>query len=230
MTDDRNPDEQNSDIEASPLPRPNTPGRPHSSLSRVGDTAEETLEHIRRKMESVAGEFADGKINRAQFNAVYGHYGEQRIIIERLLERNPETTAWKRVAQPGRTDFLRTHFEAQAAYFIVFQHQRRDPLTTGGEQPEGTTQAIRRALKHLWSMDEMPETGLARQEIDENRWLILANGKLAVTIVIFNLQPAQAQVHLIRDLHQDFERANRLSLQRNLPADMMVFPQRSLIQ
>lgn len=209
-------------------PRPDVLNRP-PSFHRMGDTAEETLEHIRRKMESVATEFSEGKINRAQFNAVYGHYGEQRIIIERLIERNPETTAWRRVASPGRTDFLRNHFEAQAAYFIVFQHRRRDPLATGGSQPEGSTQAILKAIKNLWSLETMPENGLARQEIDDSHWLVLANGKLAVTIVIYTPQPAQAQVRIVRDLHMDFERANRLSLQRNLPADMMVFPQRSLI-
>ncbi len=228
---DRDPEEHNGPPEGpenDPMPpRPDMMNR-QSALGRIGDTAEETLEHIRRKMEMVASEFSEGKINRAQFNAVYGHYGEQRIIIERLIERNPGTNAWRRVASPGRTDFLRNHFEAHPVYFIVFQHQRRDPLATGGEQPDGSTQAILRAIKHLWSLDDIPENGLARQEIDENHCLVLANGKLAVTIVIYALQPAQAQIHIVRDLHTDFERANRLSLQRNLPADMMVFPQRSL--
>jgi hypothetical protein len=44
-----------------------------SSRRRVlPDTPQETLEHIRQKMESVARNFAEGQINRAQFNAMYG--------------------------------------------------------------------------------------------------------------------------------------------------------------
>lgn len=189
----------------------------------------ETLEQIRHKMESVAAEFSAGKINRAQFNALYSHYSEQRVIIERLIERNPHTDAWRQVARPGRTEFLRAHFEARAEYYMVFRHQRREPIATGGEQPPGTTPAIVKALKSLWGRDPIPENSLARMEIDETRWLAMANGPLAVTIVIFSLQPSQAQAEIVRDLHEDFERANRLSLQRNLPAEMMVFPQRSLL-
>ena len=37
---------------------------------------------LRKKMEHIASEFADGKINRAQFNAIYRRYDEQRTIID----------------------------------------------------------------------------------------------------------------------------------------------------
>ncbi|MBC7869584.1 MAG: hypothetical protein H7Y09_01990, partial [Chitinophagaceae bacterium] len=87
-----------------------------------------TLDHIREKMERVAGEFAAGKINRPQFNAIYAHYSEQRLIIERLVQRNPGNEAWKQVARLGRTNFLREHFEAVPLYFLVFRHNERQPL------------------------------------------------------------------------------------------------------
>lgn len=209
-------------------PRPDVLDHP-PAVERLGSSADETLEQIRHKMESVAAEFGEGKINRVQFDALYSHYSEQRVIIERLIERNPNTDAWRQVARPGHTEFLRSYFEARAEYYMVFRHRRREPIATGGEQPPGTTPAIVRALKDLWNRDSIPDSGLARLEIDETRWLVMANGPLAATIVIFSLQPSQAQTYIVRDLHEDFERANRLSLQRGLPAQMMVFPQRSLL-
>jgi len=45
------------------------------------------------------------------------------------------------------------------------------------------------------------------------------------------LEPSSGQARLVRDLHADFERANRLPLSRQLyQAERMVFPQRALIE
>src|SRR5262245_27349023 len=74
------------------------------------------LENLRGKMEGVARDYAGGKLNRAQFNAIYGRYDEQRKIIERLLERDPENDAWQHVAEPGHTQFLLNHFQARPLY------------------------------------------------------------------------------------------------------------------
>lgn len=188
-----------------------------------------TLDHIRQKMESVAEEFAAGKLNRAQFNAIYGHYNEQRTIIETIIKRNPENDAWRQVAKPGKTTFLRAHFEALPVFYIVFKHQVRSPLISAGEHPPKSTPHVVTALKHLWRLDKIPSNRLARKEIDDGQWLVLAIGEQAITVVIYSMQPSNKQVHLVLDLHDDFESANRLSLKRNQPASQMVFPQRALL-
>lgn len=193
------------------------------------DDPQATLDHIRQKMESVAEEFAGGKLNRAQFNAIYGHYSEQRTIIETLMKRNPGSDAWRQVAKPGKTTFLRAHFEAQVVFYIVFKHQVRSPLMSAGEHPPKSTPHIVTALKHLWQLKEIPSNRLARKEIDEGQWLVIAIGDQAITVVVYSMQPSNKQVHLVRDLHDDFESANRLSLKRNQPASQMVFPQRALL-
>lgn len=182
-------------------------------------------------MESAVSEFASGQLNRAQFAAIYGHYLEQRAIIERLIERNPENEAWKQVAKQGRTTFLRTHFEAQSVYFLVFRHHQRQPLITGGTIPEAALPHIARALKQVWSLPSLPaDARTARKEISDGQWLVVALGEHALSLVVYTLQPSQTQCDLVRDLHTDFERANRIALQRNLPLERMVFPQRSLLR
>jgi hypothetical protein len=80
-----------------------------------------TLESLRGKMEGVAHDYASGKINRAQFNAIYGRYDEQRKIIERLLERDPESEAWQQVANSGHTAFLLSHFQSRPLYYIIYR-------------------------------------------------------------------------------------------------------------
>jgi hypothetical protein len=216
-----------------PLPqrRPPTPAVNQTTPATMPDDPNLALAELRQKMEQVANEFAQGKINRAQFNAMYGRYGEQRTIIERLIERNPDSKAWKQVVgTAGHTGFLRQHFEAHSLYYLVFRHNIPKPILIGGKtRPE--IQEIAPTLKALWSMKTRPTSGLARKPMGDNKWLVLAVGEHAVTLVMYLLEPSTAQCSLVRDLHADFERANRAALERHsAPLERMVFPQRSLVE
>jgi len=209
--------------------RPETPSLPRSPAA--ADDPREALALLRQKMELVASEYAEGRINRAQFNAMYGRYSEQRTIIERILERNPESKAWKQViGTAGHTSFLRQHFEAEPLYFLVYRHRLPEPLTAGGKQEPDMSQ-IAPILKALWTIPNRPKTGLARKNLGDNRWLVLAMGENALTIVVFQKEPAVAQAALVRDMHADFETANQAALTRPvIHADRMVFPQRALVE
>ncbi len=212
--------------------------KPKSQTSRLSsktrrrilvETPQDSLEHIRQKMESVARDFSEGRINRAQFNAVYGHYSERRAIIQRLMERNPQNDAWKQVAAPGHTGFLKSHFEAHPQFYVVFRHRHPYPLATEGEETPKVREQVGKMLRVLWHMDSIPRGGLARKSMGNGQWLVLASGEHAVTFVVFSLQPSAAQQTLVRDLHADFERANRLALMREQGPERMVFPQRALL-
>jgi len=199
-------------------------------LDTMPENPQAALELLRRKMEIVANEFGEGKINRAQFNAIYGRYSEQRTIIETLLKRNPENPAWKQAAAPGHTSFLRQHFEARLGYYLVYQHNIPAPLMMGGKQQANMDQ-ISSVLKSLWQMSKRPKIGLARKEMGGGQWLVLALGEYAVTLAMFMLEPSVAQATLVRDLHNDFERANRRSLSNGTRSlDRFVFPQRALAE
>jgi len=188
------------------------------------------LEQLRRKMEAVASEFGEGKINRAQFNAIYGRYSEQRTIIERLIQRNPENQAWKQAAAPGHTSFLRDHFEARLLSYLVYQHGLATPLMMGGSQQADMGQ-ISQVLQALWGLPNRPKVGLARKAMGNGQWLVLALGEFAVTLVLYQLEPSATQANLVRDLHADFERANKLALERGTRSlDRFVFPQRALTE
>ena len=76
-----------------------------------------------------------------------------------------------------------------------------------------------------------PKIGLARKEMGSGQWLVLALGEHSVTLAMFMLEPSVAQATLVRDLHNDFERANRRSLSNGTRSlDRFVFPQRALAE
>jgi hypothetical protein len=201
--------------------------------------AEESLEAIRTKMGSLAQEFADGKLNRAQFAAMYARYNEMRRIIEQMLTINPTSNAWERVANSGHTIFLKKHFAAQVLAFAILLYAtgpNADPnnptvLKAFGE-PTIPLDLARQmvAAVQLLSKGNEPLTTVVKQ-IEGGHWLVVAPGKYAVTFVLYSLEPATRQVHSIQDLHANFERANRMMLDRGLHLEkQIVYPHRSLFK
>ena len=53
------------------------------------------LDQIKDKLLHITSEYSAGHLSVIQFNAMYRHYMEKRTIIEKLLERNPDTDAWR---------------------------------------------------------------------------------------------------------------------------------------
>ena len=217
--------------EPPPRPAPSQPAAESAVETAPDNTPQGALTGLRQKMETIANEYAEGKINRAQFNAMYGRYSEQRAIIERLLERNPSSEAWKQVVgSRGHTGFLRHHFESQALYFMVYRIGDREPMMVGGKHGP-VMDHVEPVIKQLWAMKNRPVGGIARKSVGNNLWLVVATGSYAVTLVMFMLEPSLAQAQIVRDLHADFERANLASLSRGTAwLDRMVFPQRSLVE
>ncbi len=212
-------------------PAPPAPPAPEPPKEHGTTNPNSALNTLRRKMEVISDEFATGKINRVQFYALYKRYNEQRTIIERLLERNPDSEAWKQVISlKGQTGFLRNYYEAQPLYYLVYRHSQPTPIISGGKHPPQEKLLVP-ILKSIWSMPNRPKTALGRKSLGETEWMILALGELAATAVVFSLEPSNAQARLVRDLHADFERANQAALARGwIVPERMVFPQRALVE
>lgn len=193
--------------------------------------AETALETLRKKTAFIANEFAEGKINRAQFSSMYAYYNEKRVIIERLLMRDPGTQAWQQVAQPGHTTFLRQHFEARVLAFGVYDIGKFEPIAAQGTValPAETIQPVLTAL-YIVLRSRKDLKPLSRK-IDAGRWLVIVPGRYTAAVALFSLEPAAQQVNLARDLHYDFERANRHALERGIrQPEQLVFPHRALFE
>lgn len=200
---------------------PNQP-MPHS-------TPQQALEDIRAKMVDITYEYSSGALNAEQFNAMYRHYVEKRKIIELLIERDPQTDAWRRPASPGLTTYLRSQFEAKLLYVLVFRRGDHTPLLAMGQIPRSAARQVYRLLNVMWSLQNW-RSGVARKAMGKKRWLIMVVGEHSYTITVFQMQPSTLQVNEVCDLQRDFERANRAALLRGDPASRMVFPQRALME
>jgi len=205
------------------------PNDPELTEDNMKADLDGSMASIRKKMETVAAEYASGKINSAQFNAIYRHYMEKRTIIEKLIARNPETQAWRSVAEPGRTSILREQYQARTIHYVVFRRNEREPLIAHGKITRQVARQMFKMLQVIWAMTTH-RTGLARKSLGKGVWLVLSIGDQSITLVLFSRQPSNLQTNRVRDLHEDFERANYLALERGLPAARMVFPQRALME
>jgi len=197
----------------------------------AGLNPQETIAHLRERMAQAAEEFAAGKINRAQFHAIYNRYGEQRRIIEGLLARDPQSNAWKAVARPGHTSFLRQHFEARLQFYALFILGRLTPIVQHGTRPPRPTDVvpILRALPGF--LRKKGPLGPAKKRVTGGNWLVIVPGTHTVSIVLYSLEPSAQQLSQIEDLHSDFERANVHALAREeYTPERLVFPQRALFE
>jgi hypothetical protein len=213
------------------MPAPLSPPVSAQSDGIEVDDPKQALAVLRRKIIDIANEFARGSMNRAQFYALYKRYMEQRTIIERLMQRNPTSDAWKQVlGVRGHTTFLRAQYQAQVTAFGVYALSPARPLLHGGRPVHGWS-GVERLLRQIDRIGHRDGQSLGRRMIAEDIWLILAVGAHTATAVIFQLEPSLMQARQVRDLHADFERANHTLLMRDgYPRDRLVFPQRSLLE
>jgi hypothetical protein len=185
------------------------------------------LEAIRQRLQGITQEYSSGKLNAVQFNAIYRHYMEKRMIIEKLIERNPESDAWRAAASSGHTTDLKDRYESRPLYYVIFRKGEKRPLLFDGKLPKKAAEQLHKLLEVFWKM-QVWRQGLARKSVGDGMWLMLMVGENAMTIAIYFLQPSTLQVNKLKDLHADFERANTKALERGFSADRMVFPQRAL--
>lgn len=194
--------------------------------------AEEALIALREKMAHVAAEFAAGKINQAQFDAIYARYSEQRDITERLLARDPGTDAWQSVIQAGHTQFLREHYEARVISYAIYAQDTAALISVTGPLQIKPRQA-QAVLNRLAAVREVrgDNPGPAQRELRDGRTVLFVPGALTVAAVIFSRKPADGQINRIMDMHRDFERANQHALLReDYATGRMVFPHRALFE
>jgi len=193
--------------------------------------AEDALINLREKMAQIAAEFADGKLNQAQFDAIYSRYSEQRDITERLLARNPDSQAWQSVIQPGHTQFLKQQFEARVLSYAIYDQETGEAINLTGSvtMKHAQVTAVLNRLKAVSQARGNP--GPAQRVLPNERCVLFMPGERAVAVVIFSRVPAPIQIDRIQDIHRDFERANQHTLhRRDYINSRMVFPHRALFE
>jgi hypothetical protein len=193
---------------------------------------EAALKRIEGKMARTKQELAAGKINQAQFQAVYTHYAEQKALIRRLLDRGQRTGAVQRAvaAGSGYTGFLRRHHEARLMGLAVFDNETGTHIHIIGlfEVPRSMIAPL---LSHLGEIKDAPspEGNTRCTQIAGGHWLAYVGGHRATTLAVFSAEPSAHQLAGQAALHAAFERENADLLRMGyLDPDALTFPQAGL--
>src|SRR5574341_227735 len=180
-----------------------------STLSASGARqAEQAVAHLEQKMKAIAAEFARGAINQAQFQAIYTRYCEQRAIIERILSRDPQSTAWQDVVAEGQSGFLRRQYAAAAVGMVLVSIQSAETIEVLGFFDLPSEMLVPTLTSLLAGGTPAFEAGARSTQIEGGRWLVFVPGRYTASLTIFSLEPSASQIRMITGLHRDFETAN----------------------
>ena len=182
----------------------------------------EMLALLNQKVGRLEEDFKAGRVNEAQFRAIKKHYLDQREVALRLQQAHPESDRWRVVLEEGKTSFLLQLNEAVCRSFSLYDLQTRTRLFAEGDVPQSAEQAMALLRTFGQAGEANPGRMLATQGEDGSA-LLLVPGQFTAALVVFSQDPPAWQVRAMRELHSNFEAANRSSLTRGERLSL-VFP------
>ena len=183
------------------------------------------LEEVRQKMERLADDFAAGRVNLIQFQELYAHYRQERKAVEKALEETPEAAAWRAAAATGDSAIIRRRHAARILGYAIYLNASGAPIRTVGEH-HVDGRLLASMLDSFRSDTEEPlERQIRSIEIEHARWVGFVPGRYTTLVVLFSVEPARAQLDMLRDLQAHFERANQYQFIRGVTdPTQLVFP------
>jgi len=192
----------------------------------VGDVSPELREMLAaldQKIERLEVDLQQGRINASQYRAIRKHYLDQRQVAVRLQRSHPDSDRWRVVLEEGKTSFLLQLNEAVLRSFTLYDLRTRARIYSQGELPPAAEQAFR-LLGTFGPEGPQAQPGrmLGMQAEDGSSYLLIP-GKYTVALVVFTQDPPAWQLRAMREVHTNFEAANKGTLARGERATL-IFP------
>lgn len=187
-----------------------------TALTKVDDAPElrRRLEALDRKTARLEQDFQHGRINASQYRAIHRHYVEQQEVALRLHHSHPDSDRWKVILEEGKTSFLLQLNEASCQGVGFYDMNTRSRLHLQGEMPPSAEEAMS-LLGTFGSADgDAPPGRMLATQSEDGTTLLLIPGRYTASLVVFSQDPPGWQVRALREVHQNFEAANRLTLER----------------
>jgi len=194
-----------------------------SSPGGVADDLTRMLAGLERKLERLELDFQQGRVNAAQYRAIRRHYLEQREVAVRLRQAHPESDRWKVVLEEGKTSFLMQLNEAVCHALALYDLTKRERFFLQGEMPPSAEEAMA-LLRTFGPSGPDPLTGrILATQAEDGSALLLIPGEYTAALVAFSQQPPGWQVRALREVHRNFEGANKVPLARG-DRRALIFP------
>lgn len=190
------------------------------------------LDQVREKMERLAEDFAAGRINATQFQELYTHYQQERKIIEETLNEAPEAAAWRATVATGEGEsvIIRRRHAARILGYAIYLNANATLLRAVGRY-NVDNRLVASILEGITGQTEPSERQMRSVEIENGQWVGFVPGQHTTLAVLFSVEPARAQLDMLRDLQRHFERANEHLFVRGItdPAQF-VFPHAAVFE
>jgi hypothetical protein len=208
-----------------PLPAFDDPASPIANSDSPHDTANDYMTRIQDKLNQVAIEFANGTINRAQFQELFDHYQRERRTIEVWIETAPDSDEWQQAKTEGKSLLIRKRHSAKILGYAIYQNESGMPISTIGEFELEAALVIPMLSSFRSASQEIFGGGMRSSQIDGGKWLCFVPGNYSTMIALFSTEPATNQLNSLEELHRLFETANRVLLQEpGIDADALALP------
>ena len=208
-----------------PLVAPPEFYRPPDAQKAARKQAEEYLSRLQAKISQLADDFAEGVINRDQFQKLYEHYQRERRGVENLLNTETTDADLKAAITEGQSMVIRKQNIARAIGYSIYENVSGMPITTLGNFELDPALVIPMLSSFRAATQEIFGAGLRSTAIEGGRWLCFVPGELTTLLALFSNEPAQKQLDYLEDLHRLFEKANRRHLtQSPVTAASLLFP------
>ena len=181
------------------------------------------LEALDEKIARLEQDFQQGRINASQYRAIYRHYMEQREVALRLRQKYPDSDRWQIVLEEGKTRFLLQLNEATCYSVGLYGKESRDRIYVHGEMPASAEEAM--GLLGTFGSNEggSADGRIFATKTETGETLLLIPGSFTVSLAVFSQDPPAWQVRALREVHRNFEAANRPALQRG-NTKKLIFP------
>jgi hypothetical protein len=179
-------------------------------MSRDGQAKVEAFKsQVQGKIQSLLTEFADGKLSREQFHAIYEHYSSQLTMAEQAL-RSDDSGSVK--LKGGETIGIRQAYTAKAIGLVIYHNKSGVLLDTLGEFdiPSANISPVLNDFSQMMQANELIDRRV--EQVSPNQWLLFAAGKYTTVVTQFHNEPSYHQSREIERLHHDFEVANEAFL------------------
>ena len=208
-----------------PKPQPAPPGSADETLVSSRREAGDYLGLVSDKMMALAEDFAQGRVNRTQFEELYRHYIHEREAVQTLVEARPGSPAWKNVVTAGESMLIRRKHAALPLGYAVYLNVNSALLRSVGDFHIDPAVLVSMLSAYRSATAEIFGSGIKSSQIEGGRWLCFVPGMYTTLLVVFSVEPARMQMELLEQLHAHFERANRPAFEAGLPdAARLVYP------
>jgi hypothetical protein len=193
------------------------------------------IKATRQKMDQLVGEFADGKLNRDQFQTLYDRYQSQINGVQAVLHET-DPSSWTDMLDGEKTFNIRKRLMAKALGMAIYNDKTGVLLETLGDfsvDPLRISQLMLQLsdVKTEVSSDGEKERPQIVAELETKEWIFLAKGDYTTVVIVFSREPTTPQIETIVQILQDFEKANVSQFtMAHVTADQFAMPFRTLIK